>query len=112
MDLDRIYTATGGVKCNIMKMVRLEPEWTANMLQYYEGRTRTIKEDTLKEVATAMDEVCPHRKVMGMPVAKWTCSQCMCQLWKSLTEGEMPKEKEVNEKDISNITINSTTGNI
>ena len=55
------------------------------LLQVQEQATR-------KEVAMVMDEVCPHRKVMGMPVARWTCSQCMYRLWKSLTEGVMPKE--------------------
>jgi len=33
MNLDKIYYTTEGEKCNILKLVKLEPEWAANQIQ-------------------------------------------------------------------------------
>jgi len=77
---------TEPIKCRVCDAVSVNGGWIACC-----GCYTKVAVATRKEVAMVMDEVCPHRKVMGMPVARWTCGQCMYQLWKSLTEGEMPK---------------------
>ena len=41
MDLEKRYETVDGVKCNILQMVKLEPEWAANILQMGE---RAIEE--------------------------------------------------------------------
>jgi hypothetical protein len=33
MNLDKIYHDSDGEKCNILQMLKREPEWAANMLQ-------------------------------------------------------------------------------
>lgn len=44
MDLNKKYTTSYGVECNILQMVKIEPEWAANMIQAGEKAIRALKE--------------------------------------------------------------------
>jgi hypothetical protein len=44
MDLDKIYQDSDGNNCNILDLVRREPEWAANVIQYYEKALKVIEE--------------------------------------------------------------------
>ena len=36
MDLEKRYKTLEDIECNILQLVKIEPEWAANMIQYYE----------------------------------------------------------------------------
>ena len=48
MNLNKKYTDTDGNECNILQLVKREPEWAANTIQGYEHRLAKI-EDFLKK---------------------------------------------------------------
>ncbi len=62
MDLSKEYYTSLGTKCNILQMVKLEPEWAANRLQ--EGEKRFDELCELKAVSqpgvAADAERCVH----------------------------------------------------
>ena len=37
MDLEKRYETAEGIKCNILQMVKIEPEWAANRIQDLEA---------------------------------------------------------------------------
>lgn len=43
MDLLKVYKNTDGKNCNILQMIRTEPEWAANIIQYYEKEKQDQK---------------------------------------------------------------------
>ena len=44
MDLKRIYHDSDGNECNILQLVKSEPEWAANIIQYLEKQIIELKE--------------------------------------------------------------------
>ena len=44
MDLERIYHDSDGNECNILQLVKSEPEWAANIIQYLEKQIIELKE--------------------------------------------------------------------
>jgi len=48
MDLDKKYTDLSGNDRNILEMVKMYPEWAANVIQQYEERVEVlIKSNTV-----------------------------------------------------------------
>ena len=45
MDLDKIYHDADLKECNILELVKREPEWAANIIQEYERRLKEEKEE-------------------------------------------------------------------
>lgn len=45
MDLEKKYTNIDGVECNILTLVKQDPEWAANMIQYYEKTVADLGDD-------------------------------------------------------------------
>jgi len=43
MDLDKKYKAPEGYECNILQLVKIEPEWAANIIQYYETKIAALQ---------------------------------------------------------------------
>jgi len=43
MDLEKIYHDVDGNKCNILQMVKREPEWAANIIQHYEAANQRLE---------------------------------------------------------------------
>jgi hypothetical protein len=43
MNLDKIYYTAEGEECNILKLVKLEPDWAANRIQEGNKATKNIK---------------------------------------------------------------------
>ena len=43
MDLEKRYKTSGGVECNILQLVKMEPEWAANRIQQGELAEATLK---------------------------------------------------------------------
>jgi hypothetical protein len=43
MDLENRYKAQDGMKCNILQLIKLEPEWAADIIQYYEKQLAILK---------------------------------------------------------------------
>ena len=41
MDLNKQYEDSEGNKCNILTLVKKEPEWAANVIQWYEKKLST-----------------------------------------------------------------------
>ena len=44
MDLEKKYTTSEGIECNILQMVKMEPEWAANRIQAGEKAIEKLKE--------------------------------------------------------------------
>ncbi|GAF68525.1 unnamed protein product [marine sediment metagenome] len=44
MDLEKQYTDSNGIKCNILAMLRREPEWAANIFQVGERAMVALEE--------------------------------------------------------------------
>ena len=42
MDLKKEYETSDGVKCNILQLVKAEPEWAANIIQWYEEKVAQL----------------------------------------------------------------------
>ena len=38
MNLEKKYKTQEGVECDILQLVKMEPEWAANMIQHYEEK--------------------------------------------------------------------------
>lgn len=38
MDLQKKYKTSEDIECNILQLVKMEPEWAANMIQHYEQK--------------------------------------------------------------------------
>ena len=48
MDLERIYHDINNQQCNILEMVKREPEWAANRLQSGENEVKWLRADALR----------------------------------------------------------------
>jgi len=44
MDLEKIYYDLNGKECNILQLVKKEPEWAANRIQVGEAAIRTLND--------------------------------------------------------------------
>ena len=58
MDLIKRYETRDGVKCHILHLVKTEPEWAANIIQYYEQKLAEAAQkpnDLLKEMLDDWD---------------------------------------------------------
>ena len=44
MDLKRIYHNSDGNECNILQLVKSEPEWAANVIQHSEKQIKKLEE--------------------------------------------------------------------
>ena len=53
MDLTKRYETSFGVKCDILQLVRIEPEWAANIIQMYENEIKSLK-DPISDQMDAM----------------------------------------------------------
>ena len=62
MDLKKVYQDLSGSECNIMQMIKREPEWAANILQQGEiaiAELRALKERASQQKDSADGERCP-----------------------------------------------------
>ena len=62
MDLKKVYQDLSGNECNIMQMIKREPEWAANILQQGEiaiAELRALKERASQQKDSADGEECP-----------------------------------------------------
>ena len=48
MDLDKIYHDIEGKECNILQLIKREPEWAANIIQEYEKNQLAVEADAEK----------------------------------------------------------------
>ena len=46
MDLDKVYYDSKANKLNILQMVKKEPEWAGNMIQFYEDKLKSLEQET------------------------------------------------------------------
>jgi hypothetical protein len=46
MDLDKRYSNIRGKKCDILTLVKEEPEWAANIIQWYEKKVLELSKPT------------------------------------------------------------------
>lgn len=49
MDLENRYKTQDGMKCNILQLIKLEPEWAANIIQHYEKQLAVITSATYSD---------------------------------------------------------------
>ena len=49
MDLEKKYKTVDDIECNIIQLVKIDPEWAANIIQYYENETERLK-NLIKEM--------------------------------------------------------------
>ena len=61
MDLDKKYKAPEGYECNILQLVKIEPEWAANIIQYYETKIAALQSHNIAMVP------CSCEKSLGYP---------------------------------------------
>lgn len=84
MDLKKVYRDAEGNECNVLELVKREPEWAANALQsnYINGQKRVLKDllELLKK----------HEKTCATDMA------CFCVY---VTSYYLNKEKELKEKE-------------
>jgi len=43
MNLQKIYHDSEGNKCNILEIIKKEPEWAANIIQHYEAANQDLR---------------------------------------------------------------------
>ena len=60
MDLEKKYYDSDGNECNILELVKKEPEWAANVLQYHEQQSQKFKQAILWALGECGNF--PHRK--------------------------------------------------
>ena len=58
MDLENRYKTQDGMKCNILQLIKLEPEWAANIIQYYEKQLAML--NASQPVVAADAKSCAH----------------------------------------------------
>ena len=61
MDLTKRYETSFGVKCDILQLVKIEPEWAANIIQMYENEIKSLKENSSEcQVDARAMPICPY----------------------------------------------------
>ena len=63
MDLEKKYHDADGNDCNILELVKKEPEWAANIIQYYEKRVYEL-EHTLGLCEKCGDSFIPGKSIV------------------------------------------------
>ena len=63
MDLDKRYKTVEGIECNILQLVKMEPEWAANRIQIGE---KAIKASTeiIKDFVKAVEAKAEEKMLM------------------------------------------------
>ncbi len=72
MNLDKIYYTAEGEKCNILKLVKLEPEWAANQIQ--EGEKAIKKIEIYKQYLECLNKSNSGAFIMAH-IHGWKCPQ-------------------------------------
>jgi len=58
MDLEKVYKTGEGIECNILQLVKIEPEWAANIIQKYE---KELNDQKVREhIDGVLPDECTH----------------------------------------------------